>query len=257
MNKKKITVIMIISLGVILFYFTGNFWAEMQVTNMKVKSLSKTTSGSQENIVAIPMKTAVSPDAEATGIKAASAKKAHYKEGEILVRFKKGVNGQKALKSMSLSRSVEKAGKLTIKKEFRILSRKANKVHAVVKAEGIKATEIVELLKDDPSVEAVSLNYLKQVNVCEGISPDDTFFGLQWPLCNTGQEIYGEFGMPGADIKATKAWKLQTGSADVVVAVLDTGVDYMHPDLINNMWVNPGEISGNGIDDDGNGYITE
>ena len=58
-------------------------------------------------------------------------------------------------------------------------------------------------------------------------------------------------------INATSAWEITTGSSEIIVAVIDTGIDYTHPDLANNVWVNPNEIAGNGIDDDSNGYVDD
>lgn len=77
--------------------------------------------------------------------------------------------------------------------------------------------------------------------------PNDEKFYVQWAL-NQANDI---------DINAPEAWALHTGSRGVVVAVIDTGIDYDHPDLAGNVWTNPGEIPGNGIDDDGNGYIDD
>jgi len=83
--------------------------------------------------------------------------------------------------------------------------------------------------------------------------PDDPRFAEQWGLDNTGQAG----GTPGADIGALGAWNLTTGSAQTVLAIIDSGIDLNHPDLAANLWTNPGEIPGNGIDDDGNGYIDD
>ncbi|MCX7046543.1 MAG: S8 family serine peptidase [Candidatus Sumerlaeota bacterium] len=83
--------------------------------------------------------------------------------------------------------------------------------------------------------------------------PNDPRFAELWGMRNTGQTG----GTPGADISAAKAWDLQQGSRDVIVAVIDTGVDYTHPDLAANIWINTGEIPGNGIDDDGNGFVDD
>ncbi len=75
---------------------------------------------------------------------------------------------------------------------------------------------------------------------------------------NTGQSVPGgRPGTPDADIDAPEAWTVFTGSRDVIVCVIDTGVNYNHPDLAANIWTNPGEIAGNGIDDDGNGFIDD
>ncbi|MFM8358616.1 MAG: S8 family serine peptidase [Verrucomicrobiota bacterium] len=85
--------------------------------------------------------------------------------------------------------------------------------------------------------------------------PTDARFedGTLWGLSNTGQ--LG--GKPGADINVLGAWDVTTGSTNTIVGVIDTGVMYRHRDLRDNMWVNPGEIPGNGVDDDNNGYIDD
>ena len=86
---------------------------------------------------------------------------------------------------------------------------------------------------------------------------NDPDFGRMWGLQNTGQQVNGVTGLADADIDADLAWDLYTGSSTVKVAIVDSGVDYLHPDLAANVWTNSGEISGNGIDDDVNGYVDD
>jgi subtilisin family serine protease len=85
------------------------------------------------------------------------------------------------------------------------------------------------------------------------MTPNDPSFGNQWGLQNTGQTG----GVPGADIDAVSAWNTLTSASNVIVAIIDSGVRYTHEDLAANLWVNPGEIAGNGLDDDGNGYVDD
>ena len=92
--------------------------------------------------------------------------------------------------------------------------------------------------------------------------PNDPWADELWGLFNSGQSINGHTGgTADADIDATEAWDLTTGTAAVTVGILDTGVDYAHPDLAPNIWVNPGESGAgretNGIDDDADGYVDD
>jgi subtilisin family serine protease len=82
---------------------------------------------------------------------------------------------------------------------------------------------------------------------------DEPLFPQQWSLENTGQTG----GTSGADIDIRAAWEITTGDPGVVIAVLDTGVAFAHPDLSSSIWVNTGEIAANGVDDDGNGYVDD
>ncbi|WP_282037003.1 S8 family serine peptidase [Saccharicrinis aurantiacus] len=96
-------------------------------------------------------------------------------------------------------------------------------------------------------------DYTNKIRTSE--SPfDDPRFNEQWHYHNTDENP----GIPGADINLLKAWERQTGSPEVIVAIIDQGVDVMHEDLHANMWVNEAELNGKpGEDSDGNGYIDD
>ena len=115
--------------------------------------------------------------------------------------------------------------------------------------QGVGVEEAVARLKKNPHIRYVEPNYLVGIDAV----PNDPRYPEQYALNTTGQTG----GTPGADIHAESAWSVTTGSHSVVVAVIDTGVDTSHPDLQANLWTNPGEIAGNGIDDDGNGYVDD
>jgi putative cell wall-binding protein/subtilisin family serine protease/plastocyanin len=113
---------------------------------------------------------------------------------------------------------------------------------------------LVEGDPDDPAVQA-------QVAELGGVAAPNTIYELlgdplfpeQWGLENTGQAG----GTPDADIDAPEAWTVTQGEPGQIVAVIDTGMDLDHPDLIDRLWTNTGEIPGNGIDDDSNGFIDD
>jgi len=84
-------------------------------------------------------------------------------------------------------------------------------------------------------------------------APEDQSFGALWGLDNRGQTG----GVRGVDIKASDAWRTTRGDPEQVVAVLDDGIDYSHPDLFANMWANKGEIPANGKDDVNNGVVDD
>jgi len=88
-------------------------------------------------------------------------------------------------------------------------------------------------------------------------SPNDSQYNNLWGMNNTGQSIGGQTGIAGADINAEEAWNTFTGDPNFLIAVIDEGVDHTHEDLSDNHWRNPGEIPGNGIDDDSNGFVDD
>lgn len=119
---------------------------------------------------------------------------------------------------------------------------------------GVPVDRAMAALAANPWVEYVEPDYVVRTTAT---TPNDTYYGLQWGLHNTGQDIRGVLGTADADIDMPEAWDITTGDQSFVVAVIDTGTQWSHPDLDANIWSNGGEIAGNGVDDDGNGYVDD
>jgi len=164
---------------------------------------------------------------------------ADYKEGELLVKFKSGVSASSALK-------MHKSLGASVTKKFAIVP---NLEHVVL-PEGVSVKDAIEQYMADPNVEYAEPNYIKKASQ---VIPNDYYYGQQWALENRG--LFN--GTPGADIMAPLAWTITLGMGNITVAVLDTGIDYDHVDLVGNIWTNTGEICPNLIDDDLNGYVDD
>jgi subtilisin family serine protease len=167
--------------------------------------------------------------------------KGKYKEGELLVKFKSGVIATSSLK-------LHQAVGASVTKRFNIIP---NLEHVKL-PKGLSVKDAIMQYMSDPNVEYAEPNYL--IRVSDRI-PNDAYFGKQWALLNTGQFANGT---PGADISVPKAWDISTGDKDIIIAVIDSGIDYNHPDLVGNIWANLGETNcSDGIDDDGNHYVDD
>ncbi len=157
--------------------------------------------------------------------------------GDILVRFKSGVSNTTRQQILGNSSCTEG-------KQFRLVQG----LSQVSVQAGMSVSNALARLQSSNLVLYAEPNYI----VSAAAIPNDPRFAELYGLNNTGQTG----GTADADIDAPEAWDVQTGGS-VVVGVIDTGLDYNHEDIVGNVWVNPGEIPNNGIDDDNNGYVDD
>ena len=207
------------------------------------------TAASVAQAVLLPKEGPASPVVKKAALNAGNldskAGQGKYKDGEVIIKYK---NTSAAEFSASSARSHRKDlhrkhGSESVK-EFR-----HHRMELVRLQKGVRIEDAIRSYLQDPAVEYVERNYVRRALA----TVNDTLFTKQWDFSNTGQTG----GKTGADMKMPQAWDISKGSNDVVVMVIDTGVDYNHEDLAANMWVNPGETAGDGIDNDGNGYIDD
>ena len=168
---------------------------------------------------------------------------AHYVPGEVLVKFR-----DEASSSRITSLNVDMGAK-----ELSALSMNAAVVHQYKLDGALSVEEAVLKYQSNPAVEYAEPNYLYQLQAL----PNDAQFGTLWGLHNTGQTVNGTAGRADADIDAPEAWDISTGSSNVTIAVIDSGIAYDHPDLAPNIWRNSGEIAGDGVDNDNNGLVDD
>lgn len=118
----------------------------------------------------------------------------------------------------------------------------------------------LEEIADDENVDAYQPNFSYENEAVTQKFTNDSYSKAQWALDNNGTFKGYRTSLKaaeGVDVNAEKAWKCYEPKRDVVVAMIDTGVQYSHPELSGSFWTNTGEIPGNGVDDDGNGYIDD
>ncbi|GIM28774.1 hypothetical protein CPJCM30710_14400 [Clostridium polyendosporum] len=184
---------------------------------------------------------------------------AQYRAGELIVKFKEAANPKAAKfdeEAKKVLNDILSKDKITVSsiKNLGFTNAKLVKLNTNKTPE-----EVAKLLaKHSALIEYAEPNYIIYASdISPSWVPTDPYYQNLWGLRNVGQTIGGQTGIAGIDLNAQVAWDTTRGSSSVVVAVIDTGVDYNHPDLKNNMWVNTKEIAGNGKDDDGNGYIDD
>jgi subtilisin family serine protease len=164
--------------------------------------------------------------------------------GQIIVKFKEDL-GSAARADVRHEAGLEK------KKELDLIGAE------VAKVKNRPVEDALRELNDRPDVEYAERDYIVHAT---GYADEPRFDEL-WGLHNTGQPIFGVPGTADVDVNGLEASAITQGDPNLVVAVIDTGVDFSHPDLTDRRWVNPGESGGgketNGIDDDGNGFVDD
>ena len=182
------------------------------------------------------------PEGETSVVELESGEKAV--PDQVIVKFKEEASGT-AKEDTRSDEGLEK------KEDLDLIDAEVDKL------EGQSVEEAISNLEAHPEVEYAEPDHIVKL---EGYS-NERRFGELWGLHNTGQPINGATGTDDVDINAPEASAITQGDKDLVVAVIDDGVDFTHPDLAGRQWTNPGESGGgketNGVDDDKNGFVDD
>ena len=189
----------------------------------------------------------------------------------ILLLARPGIDGEKIADALDAVSSVErvfpdvpgkeeKAAAFRLDRWFKAYVKDGQDIESAAKAAAaLDCVEIVEY--NTLSVKASDgVHYPYEpapMTKAEGYIFNDPSLKDQWHYINIGDKSVAASAYAGADINVKDVWELITGDPEIIVAVVDEGVKYSHPDLLENMWVNKGETPGNGIDDDKNGYVDD
>ncbi|MEN3332566.1 MAG: thermitase [Blastocatellia bacterium] len=188
------------------------------------------------SFIAVPNKAAYS--------QARNPKSPAYVEGEVLVKLRADVAD---ISDLEIPEFVFHAPGAQVER----LGGRARDINLIRLNGRLSVEQAIAQAQADPRVEYAEPNYIYETS----LTPDDPHFRDEWGLMNTFSSLSSS--ATPADIGATRAWDITTGSDDLVVAVIDTGIDVSHEDLAANIWTNPREIAGNGVDDDGDNLIDD
>ncbi len=171
-----------------------------------------------------------------------------FVEGEVLVTFRP--NMTEAQQDAALAKNGLRMGK-----RFKMLSARGGGAVSWIREKSRTTAQLIAMLKARQEIATVEPNYIRRFS---RIIPNDTHFPQLWGLENKAQFVNTSIGIAGVDTQFAAAWRLANPVAnEIVIGIIDSGLDIDHPDIKANLWINSGEIPGDGIDNDSNGRIDD
>jgi len=177
----------------------------------------------------------------------------------VMVRLKRGISVSEAYESIFKNNKHITKSDVMLVKSFPLAERKVSKLSSkknkkyllVLKSKKLSEKDLLKIGRSIKGAEVVEIS--RPVSINTQVIPNDEFMSELWGMHNDGSN-----GTLDADIDAPEAWSHHVGNKIPVIGIIDTGIDYYHQDLRNNIWINEAELHGEeGVDDDGNGYVDD